>query len=227
MRRRPQTKKPFPKKSVYSRRLLTSSIPPPEFDQWNWTDKRVKFCWAYCKYNSKTKAAEEAGYSKKTAAQNGTRFFTQKPILKYISMIHRRYEASVERVINEICYIAFSDPRDFIDDKNNVKDIKTLTREQAASIDTITVNKNTTKITRYNKIESLKMLGRHLGVDLDKKKETIINKEQPKSGNQWEEAVSNATTEELERLRDAQLAITGGMDDSKQSVGRKRFEVVR
>lgn len=218
-------KKTIVKKS-YQRRLIHSSVSPPEFPNFNWTDRRVKFCWAYVETGSKREAAEAAGYSPRTAAQNGTKVFGKEPIQAYITKIFAHYEVTVDKVVRELCCIAFSDARDYVDEENKPINLKQLNKFQAAAVEGIEVTKTKMKLTRYNKVESLKMLARYLGIELEKTKagkEIVSKSGSTDVDNRFAEAVRNATPDRIKQLRSARRSI---MDDHVERSKRDNFKIV-
>jgi phage terminase small subunit len=79
--------------------------------------KQQKFCEQYAIYRNATKAAELAGYSKKTAYSQGQRLLKNVEIKKAIATIlgdaTKRAGLALDAVLNELKALAFSSISDF------------------------------------------------------------------------------------------------------------------
>lgn len=97
-----------------------------------------------------TKAAERAGYSKRTARSQGNRLLTKADIQKAVQAgMDRRAEKigiTAERVLDELALLGFANMLDYITVGPNgsaVVDLSKLTRAQAAAISEIVVEEFT------------------------------------------------------------------------------------
>lgn len=110
------------------------------------TMKQRTFVLEYLVDLNATKAAERAGYSKKTAQEQGSRLLSNVMVSAEIaarqSQRFQRLEITADRVLQELALIAFSNMLDYIRvcaDGSTRVDFSKLTREQAAAIGEITV----------------------------------------------------------------------------------------
>lgn len=140
-----------------------------------------------------TKAAERAGYSKKTARSIGQENLTKPDIQAAIAAQQgkriQKLEISAERVLNELALLGFANMLDYIQIGENGTakvDLSKLTRDQAAAIGEITVEEFTertgeddngkptfenvkrTKFKLNDKRGALVDLGRHLKLFTEK-----------------------------------------------------------
>ncbi len=133
-----------------------------------------------------TKAAERAGYSRRTARQQGARMLTNVDISAEISDLQRdrfrRLEITADRVLRELALLGFANMMDYIRigaDRTARVDLSGISREEAAAIGEITVEEfigrqheredgdpservRRVKIKLHDKRAALVDLGRHL-----------------------------------------------------------------
>lgn len=134
-----------------------------------------------------SKAAERAGFSKKTARSQGQRLLTKVDIQAEIERLTeeraKRLAIDADTVLQELARIAFSNMLDYIvvqEDGTAFVDLSQLDRDQAAGILEITVDDVTggtgdgvrkrvqrTRFKLANKIKALEHLGRHLKLFTD------------------------------------------------------------
>ena len=118
------------------------------------------------------KAAERCGVLPAGARVWASRLLTKPNIQAKIKELQ---EAANKRAIKtaedwerEVDLIAFSNARDFIKEDGTLKDLKELTPEQAAVIDTIVESRmgdlKVRTFNRHNKIKALDMKGKRLGI---------------------------------------------------------------
>lgn len=137
------------------------------------------FVLEYRKDLNATKAAIRAGYSKKTAGQQGEALLRKPEIAKAVAEATERQleraELSAARVLEEMRRLGFSNVQDLFDAHGDLKPIQDLTREQAACIASIeVVMKNATagdgkidrvlKIKVWDKPKVMEMLGKHFAL---------------------------------------------------------------
>lgn len=142
--------------------------------------KREAFVRAYVAYGNATQAAIAAGYSEKTAKQQGSRLLTDVDIQAAIedqrAPIMNHYEVTAERVIAELSKIAFSSMGDLMEvdaDGNPQLRLDGLTDQQKAAIaefqtDSLSRGEGTSiikvKVKMHDKLSALEKLGRQLGM---------------------------------------------------------------
>ncbi len=156
---------------------------------WNPTAKQQRFIEEYPVDFNGTKAAERAGYSKKTAGQQASRLLKnvkiQAAIQKRIGKLTTKAEVSVERILNELVKVGFANLQDYIrvtTDGDPYVDLSEMTEYQAAALQEITVEDfkdgrgdnardvRRVKIKMLDKLSALEKLGKYLGMFLDRLK---------------------------------------------------------
>ena len=148
------------------------------------------FCRYYVQNGTNgTNAAISAGYSKKTAGQIAEQNLKKLEIKQYISELLKptieKLEISKERVLEEIARLAFSNPQDYLNSNNSIKDITESDRSKAAAVSKIkTTVRNLGDLgteekkdnESWNPVEALKKLGEYLKLfDGEGAKATVIN----------------------------------------------------
>ena len=129
-----------------------------------------------------TAAALRAGYSERTAAQVGYQLMqkpaVQEAIHKAMDDRAKRTGVTQDKVVAELAKIAFSSGADFAqvvtlkpreDDRPGVQlvelvDTDRLTPDQKAAISSMEETKFGIKVSTYDKVRALELLGRHLGM---------------------------------------------------------------
>ncbi|MCK5606323.1 terminase small subunit [Candidatus Pacearchaeota archaeon] len=123
--------------------------------------RQEKFAIQYSSHFNATKAAKEAGYSEKSARQQGSENLSKPYIKDRIKEIVDS-KISDERIKNELANIAFSDITDIVDKTGRLKPLEDLTPEQRACISEISethgvvTHKKTLKL--HNKLPALSKL---------------------------------------------------------------------
>ncbi len=135
-----------------------------------------------------TRAAIAAGYSEAAAAQTGSKMVRNAKVLKLIDAFQTKraskLDIKAEKVVEELSRMAFSNMADYMEINEEGKptglDLSRLTRDQAAAIQEITEDTTggsgdgerrlvlRTKFKLADKTKSLELLGRHLGMFMDK-----------------------------------------------------------
>ena len=102
------------------------------------TPKQARFVAEYLKDLNATQAAIRAGYTEKTARQQGSRLLTHADIAKAIAAGKAKQlesaDISATRILEEMKRIALVDVRTFFDEHGNAKAIKDLGPEQGAAL---------------------------------------------------------------------------------------------
>lgn len=146
------------------------------------TPKQQSFVREYLVDLNITAAALRAGYSKRTAAQLGYQLMKnpaiQEAIRKAMDDRAKRTEVTQDKVLAELSKIAFSSGADFAkvvtlnigkDGRPGAQvveltDTDQLTQDQKAAISSIEETKFGIKVSTYDKVRALELLGRHLGM---------------------------------------------------------------
>lgn len=144
------------------------------------TAKQEAFKSEYLIDLNATQAAIRAGYSPKTATEQGARLLTNVSVRAHIDAAlaerSRRTGVTADRVVRELARIAFIQAPDAInfDDATLSND---ASEDDGAAIASVRTKKIPTRegdieereIKLYDKIKALELLGRHLGMFTDKK----------------------------------------------------------
>lgn len=143
--------------------------------------KQTRFCEEYLVDLNATQAAIRAGYSKKTANEQGSRLLANVSIQEYIQqrrkVLQKGLEITQERVLQEYARLAFFDIRKIYTEKNALMDVGSFDDDSAAAVAGIEVFEefsgygearehigNTMKVKIHNKTAALEALGKHLGL---------------------------------------------------------------
>ena len=156
---------------------------------WKATSKQQRFIAEYPADFNATKAAERAGYSKKTAGQQGHRLLKnvqiQREIQKRIAKLTTKADVTVERVLSELMKVGFANLQDYIRitaDGDPYIDLSAMTEYQAAALQEITVEDfkdgrgdnardvRKVKVKMLDKLSALEKLGKYLGMFVDRVK---------------------------------------------------------
>lgn len=174
------------------------------------TPKQQRFVDEYLVDLNATQAAIRAGYSKKTANEQGARLLAnvsvQGAIAERMKARQERVEITQDRVLAELAKIAFGDQRAVMEwGPTGVKllDSKTLTDDQAAMVaevsETVTAAGGTLKLKTHDKVGALKLLGEHLGM-FKQRVELTGKNGVPIQTQDAPPDLSSLTDEELEQL---------------------------
>lgn len=126
-----------------------------------------------------TRAAKSAGYSEKSASEQGSRLLgnikIQKAIQRAMQQRAERTQVTQDRVVTELARIAFGDLSEVMSWSSSglsLKDSAELTADQLASIaeisETSSEKSQSMRIKRHDKVRALEILARHLGMLNDK-----------------------------------------------------------
>lgn len=143
------------------------------------TPKQERFVAEYLVDLNATQAAIRAGYSPKTANQQGPRLLVNDGIAAAVAEQQtkhlQRADLTATRVLQEIKRISFSDIRRVFNEYGNLKPVSELSDDEAAAIGSVeVVIKNAAagdghtdtihKIKHWDKLKALELAGRHLGM---------------------------------------------------------------
>jgi phage terminase small subunit len=142
--------------------------------------KRQRFVEEYLIDLNATQAAIRAGYSAKTARSIGQENLTipdiQNAIDAALAERAKKTEITADRVVQELARIAFVDFRQVTSwgpDGVRLLSSDELSDDEAAIVsevsETTTETGGSLKVKRYDKLKALELLGRHLGMFIDKK----------------------------------------------------------
>lgn len=154
--------------------------------------KQARFVEEYPVDLNATKAAERAGYSKKTAYSQGQRLLKHVEVAAAIAEAFekrsKRLDVTQDRVVRELARIAFADIRDLFtwdEERACYVPSENLTDDQAAAISSIeaettrytnendeTETKIKLKLRTYDKKGALDSLARHLGMFIERHEHT-------------------------------------------------------
>jgi phage terminase small subunit len=152
------------------------------------TPKEERFCYEYVLHLNATKAAINAGYSKKTAYAAGSRLLRNVEVQNRIKHLQGNLSETAEisalRVLKEHEKIAFSNAGQLRDGWITLKEFETLTEEQKACIQEVSsrqtkkvsdegeiILEEWVKIKLYDKQKSLDSIKAMLGFDAPEKRE--------------------------------------------------------
>lgn len=142
------------------------------------TARQTAFVERYCVHMNATQAAREAGYSSKTANEQGARLLANVSIAAAVEVAMRarakRNNIDADRVLQEFARVGLADVRKLFNPDGSLKSIDKLDDDIAASIASIEVNElrdgegfvigHTKKLRLWDKIASLSKLAQHLGL---------------------------------------------------------------
>ncbi len=141
------------------------------------TDKQKKFCQEYLIDLNATRAAIDAGYSKKTAfsigPENLKKPYLQEYLQKLRDKLAAKTEITPERIIRELANIAFLDASEMFDEYNNLLPINEMPEEVRRAINGLEVSEtklggSLTKIKVSDKKGALELIGKHLAMWTDR-----------------------------------------------------------
>jgi len=141
------------------------------------TEKQRRFCLEYLVDFSLQKAAIRSGYAESGAAKMGTELLRNPVVAEFLTRelqkMHHRNEITVERLLREVAYIAFSDIRELFDETGTLRDIHKLPDSVARAVSSVEVvsstdkkgiTTTTAKIKLWNKLQAHELLAKHLGL---------------------------------------------------------------
>ena len=145
------------------------------------------FAREYVKDLNGTRAAIAAGYAKKSAKVRASELVTNRNVQALLAKLTKKQaeklDLSAEKVLSELSRMGFSNFLDYVnitEEGDAFVDLSSVTQEQAAAIQEVTVNeymegkgKDARKVKRtrlklVDKIRSLDLLGRHLKLFTEK-----------------------------------------------------------
>lgn len=136
------------------------------------TPKQVRFCHEYMLSGNAGSAALQAGYSLANSGRHSRRLLKMTKIKAYLGQLQaeerEKYKPSAERLIYELCLVAFSDAADYMNWGNELREIKMVPENKRKAISEVSVTNNgrakQVKIRLHNKMEAIRLLGKHFGI---------------------------------------------------------------
>lgn len=151
------------------------------------TDKQQRFVDEYLIDLNATQAAIRAGYSVRTAneqgAQNLAKLSIQDAISKKMAARSRRTGVNAERVVLELAKVAFAKMTDIVDSNGKIK--QDASPDDLACIESIKYKESDNEyggsvereVKIASKLKALELLGKHLGMWSDKFNVTVEKSE--------------------------------------------------
>ena len=142
------------------------------------TEKQQRFVDEYLIDLNATQAAIRAGYSAKTAqeqgSQNLSKLMVQQAIAEQMADRNRRTGVNQDRIVLELARIAFAKITDIVDSEGKIK--STATDDDLACIESVkykgseseTSSSVEREVKLSSKLKALELLGKHLGMWNDK-----------------------------------------------------------
>ena len=141
------------------------------------TDIKIAFCYEYIVDFHRMNAMKRIGYTGKHPSVICSQWLEDPEIKNKIQELrdHKMQEVQVSAVdvLNELKTIISSDVKDFIDEENNIVNIKKLPSSLTRAVSSITKTKRynmfgeeeeTVKISFWDKNAALTSLGKHFGI---------------------------------------------------------------
>jgi phage terminase small subunit len=143
------------------------------------TPKQEQFVQAYLLDPNATKAAIAAGYSPKTAQEQGSRLLSNVMVAEAIAKAQteraERVEVTADEILRELKRIGLGNARDVMSwgpDGVRLKPSSQLTEDQAATVaeasQSITQHGGSIKLKMHDKVAALTLMGKHLGMFTDR-----------------------------------------------------------
>lgn len=142
-------------------------------------EKQKRFCEEYLIDLNATQAAIRAGYSPKTANEQGCQLLAklsiQNEISKEMAERSKRTGVNQDRIVQELARLAFCKITDVADRNGGIKE--NASEDDLACIETIKVKRSKTdngslceerEVKISSKVKALELLGKHLGMWNDK-----------------------------------------------------------
>lgn len=142
------------------------------------TDKQKKFVEEYLIDLNATQSAIRAGYSPKTANEQGARLLAnvsiQEAISKAMAERSRRTGINQDRIVQELARIAFVKITDIVDPDGEINtnasddDLACIESYKVEDSDSVNGSSSKREVKLASKIKALELLGKHVGMWNDK-----------------------------------------------------------
>ena len=142
------------------------------------TEKQRRFCDEYLIDLNATQAAIRAGYSAKTACEQGARLLAnvkvQGTIAEHMAERSKRTGVNQDRIVRELAKIAFVNLTDIVDEEGRIK--SNATDEDLSCLESIKYKESSSdtgdsverEVKIASKLKALELLGKHVGMWNDK-----------------------------------------------------------
>lgn len=142
------------------------------------TNKQKRFVEEYLVDLNATQAAIRAGYSPKTANEQGNRLLSnvsiQHEVQRRMAEQSKRTGVTADRVVRELAKVAFLDMTKVVDGQGRIKE--NASEEDKSCIESIKYKSSSTdqgdsverEVKVASKLKALELLGKHLGMFSDK-----------------------------------------------------------
>lgn len=144
------------------------------------TEQQKKFCREYMKDFNGKQAAIRAGYSAKSANEQGSRLLTNINVQKFLETLKSKAaekdEGLADEIVAELKKIGFSDIRKYLDSDNTIKDISQLPPELTTVVESIKKTetefgddktggtKTSIQFKLHSKLDALEKLAKYVGL---------------------------------------------------------------
>lgn len=185
--RKKASKKKAAKKKAGAKRARPSKSPRQHFNEAGLTDQQELFAREFLVDLNATQAAIRAGYSAKTANQQGARLLANVKVAARIRELmaerSERTEINADQVLEQLMRLGFSDIRELFAD-GALRDIAELSDGIAAAVSSVEVVTRPTgekdedgrpivdhvhKIRMTDKVRPLELLGKHLAMFVERR----------------------------------------------------------
>lgn len=146
--------------------------------------RQARFAAEYVVDLNATAAAIRAGYSAKTAQQQGSRLLSNVMVAAAVRVAKaeraHRTEVTADHVVRELACIGFGDIRRLFDETGRLRAVSDLPDDVAAFLASVevlrerttiageaTTEESTVKVKAWDKLRALELLGKHLGIFKD------------------------------------------------------------
>lgn len=175
------------------------------------TNKEKLFCKEYILDFNGRRAAEKAGYSKKTARSIACTLLTNVDVKNEVNkLINARLEklsVTGEQIIHELTKIAFSDIKDFTDENGSIN-LAQVNESISSVIAEVTISdvkgtkngedfqeESIKKIKLHDKMKAIELLGKHLAMFTDVSKTIPADDYSELKEKEIDEKIKNALNE--------------------------------
>lgn len=149
------------------------------------TDKQARFVEEYLKDMNATQAAIRAGYSEKAARKIAHELLTKPHVASAVRAAQMRRSERVEitqdMVVKELAKVGFSSMSDVASWNESGVTFKASDAVDESALGSVMAVEETTnehggslKIKQYDKVKALELLGKHLGMFVERKEHSVV-----------------------------------------------------
>lgn len=149
------------------------------------TSKQIRFCQEYIVDMNATQAAIRAGYSEKSAMEQGYQLLQKTPVRQKVDELkvaqQKRIEISADTILRELLRLATVDVTQAFDERGWLKDLKDIPEDVRRAISGLEIQELfqgegedrhiigvVRKLRFYDKIKPLELLGKHIKLFADR-----------------------------------------------------------